>query len=124
MPFYESRMVRMVGLEPTCPAARDFKSLVYTNFTTLALLLVRKERLELSRLAALEPKSSASTNSATLALLSTFIPTNWYNGITFYFFITSAICYPHSTILTIFSTLLMFNCFICLFTLCSNFQSR
>ena len=29
--------------------------------------MVRKERLELSRLAALEPKSSASTNSATLA---------------------------------------------------------
>jgi hypothetical protein len=32
------------------------------------LWLVRKERLELSRLAALEPKSSASTNSATFAL--------------------------------------------------------
>ena len=31
------------------------------------LCLVRKERLELSRLTALEPKSSASTNSATLA---------------------------------------------------------
>ncbi len=31
-------------------------------------LMVRKERLELSRLTALEPKSSASTNSATLAL--------------------------------------------------------
>ena len=30
-------------------------------------MLVRKERLELSRLTALEPKSSASTNSATLA---------------------------------------------------------
>jgi hypothetical protein len=29
--------------------------------------MVRKERLELSRLTALEPKSSASTNSATLA---------------------------------------------------------
>ena len=29
--------------------------------------MVREERLELSRLAALEPKSSASTNSATLA---------------------------------------------------------
>ena len=29
--------------------------------------MVRKERLELSRLATLEPKSSASTNSATLA---------------------------------------------------------
>jgi hypothetical protein len=31
--------------------------------------VVRAERLELSRLAALEPKSSASTNSATLAHL-------------------------------------------------------
>ena len=31
--------------------------------------MVRKERLELSRVAPLEPKSSASTNSATLANL-------------------------------------------------------
>ncbi len=31
------------------------------------MYLVREERLELSRLTALEPKSSASTNSATLA---------------------------------------------------------
>ena len=61
MPFYESRMVRMVGLEPTCPAARDFKSLVYTNFTTLALLLVRKERFELSSLSALVSKTSVYT---------------------------------------------------------------
>jgi hypothetical protein len=30
-------------------------------------VVVRKERLELSRVAPLEPKSSASTNSATLA---------------------------------------------------------
>jgi hypothetical protein len=34
------------------------------------LAMVRKERLELSRLAALEPKSSASTNSATFALFA------------------------------------------------------
>ena len=33
----------------------------------LKLFMVRKERLELSRLTALEPKSSASTNSATFA---------------------------------------------------------
>jgi hypothetical protein len=33
----------------------------------MMLVMVRKERLELSRLAALEPKSSASTNSATFA---------------------------------------------------------
>ena len=32
--------------------------------------LVRKERLELSRVAPLDPKSSASTNSATLAVSS------------------------------------------------------
>ena len=31
------------------------------------MLMVRKERLELSRLSTLEPKSSASTNSATFA---------------------------------------------------------
>lgn len=30
--------------------------------------MVREERLELSRVAPLEPKSSASTNSATLAM--------------------------------------------------------
>ena len=38
--------------------------------------MVREERLELSRVAPLEPKSSASTNSATLArkprILATF----------------------------------------------------
>ena len=34
--------------------------------------MVRKERLELSRLAALEPKSSASANSATSAFFRTF----------------------------------------------------
>ena len=33
----------------------------------LFVVMVRKERLELSRLAALEPKSSASTNFATSA---------------------------------------------------------
>lgn len=32
--------------------------------------MVRKERLELSRLAALEPKSSVSTNSTTFAFLN------------------------------------------------------
>jgi hypothetical protein len=36
------------------------------------ILMVRKKRLELLRLAALEPKSSASTNSATLA--GSFLP--------------------------------------------------
>jgi hypothetical protein len=36
--------------------------------------LVRKERLELSHLAALEPKSSASTNSATSANIN---PASW-----------------------------------------------
>jgi hypothetical protein len=35
---------------------------------------VRKERLELSRLAALVPKTSASTNSATLAYTFAFWP--------------------------------------------------
>ncbi len=35
--------------------------------TNYMFYMVRKERLELSRLTALEPKSSASTNSATFA---------------------------------------------------------
>ncbi len=37
--------------------------------------LVRKERLELSRVTPLEPKSSASTNSATLAEFHRSAPT-------------------------------------------------
>ena len=44
--------------------------------------MVREERLELSRRKTLEPKSSASTNSATLAhfmlfLILTALTTNW-----------------------------------------------
>ena len=35
--------------------------------------MVRKERLELSRLAALEPKSSAYTNFATSAVMSALL---------------------------------------------------
>ena len=51
-------------------AVLDVKTI--TKHSLLAALItvkimVRKERLELSRLTALEPKSSASTNSATLA---------------------------------------------------------
>src|SRR4030067_1965183 len=49
--------------------------------------LVRKERLELSRLAALEPKSSASTNSATFALLRFQLCRADYN--------TKSSFYPH-----------------------------
>ena len=44
--------------------------------------LVRKERLELSRLAALEPKSSASTNSATFAKRALLYIANNFNRIT------------------------------------------
>ncbi len=40
---------------------------VFNQKMELKLFVVRKERLELSRLTALEPKSSASTNSATFA---------------------------------------------------------
>ena len=36
--------------------------------------MVRKERLELSRLSTLEPKSSASTNSATFATTQPKLP--------------------------------------------------
>lgn len=35
-----------------------------------SIQVVRKERLELSRLTALEPKSSASTNFATFAIIA------------------------------------------------------
>ena len=41
------------------------------------LIMVRKERLELSHLAAPEPKSGASTNSATSASIYIHIA-NWY----------------------------------------------
>ena len=41
---------------------------MFDNYTA-SVMLVRKERLELSRVAPLEPKSSASTNSATFATL-------------------------------------------------------
>ena len=43
---------------------------VITPETQVLKYLVRKERLELSRVTPQEPKSSASTNSATLALNS------------------------------------------------------
>jgi hypothetical protein len=42
----------------------------------LSAYLVRKERLELSRVAPLEPKSSASTDSATLAKIG-WVYTMW-----------------------------------------------
>ena len=45
--------------------------------------MVRKERLELSRLTALEPKSSASTNSATFANGAVMTPRGaHYNRVT------------------------------------------
>ena len=43
------------------------RCLLGSNKTFKSERMVRKERLELSHLAALEPKSSASTNSATSA---------------------------------------------------------
>ena len=39
-------MVRETGLEPVILAATDFKSVVYTNSTTLALLLARRAGIE------------------------------------------------------------------------------
>ena len=36
IPFYESRMVRLGGVEPPCLAASDFKSDEYTSFSTIA----------------------------------------------------------------------------------------
>ena len=55
----------MVGLFFSAKAA-----LCKGNANADAAMLVRTERLELSHLSILEPKSSASTNSATSALWS------------------------------------------------------
>jgi hypothetical protein len=43
--------------------------------------MVRKERLELSRREALEPKSSVSTNSTTFAGMGTLGPATGRNGV-------------------------------------------
>ncbi len=37
----------MGGLEPPRPKATDFESVVYTNFTTLALLYLREKEISL-----------------------------------------------------------------------------
>ncbi len=57
-----SRMGRPIALMQA--GARQFQPWDWVRMT-----LVRKARLELARVAPLEPKSSASTNSATLARL-------------------------------------------------------
>ena len=58
------KMEQVTGLEPVISAWKaNVLPLHYT-------CLVRAKRLELIRLAALEPKSSASANSATPALLA------------------------------------------------------
>ena len=60
--FYFSKLVGVAGLEPTMTGSKPVAlPLGYTP------TLVRKERLELSRREALEPKSSVSTNSTTPA---------------------------------------------------------
>ena len=53
-------LVRLGGLEPPRLAATDFKSVMATDYITVAYYLVGKERLELSRLAALVPKTSVA----------------------------------------------------------------
>ena len=58
-------MVRLGGLEPPRPKATDFKSVMATNYITVAYYLVGKERLELSRLTALASKTSMATNYIT-----------------------------------------------------------
>jgi hypothetical protein len=65
-------MAGVAGLEPTNDGikTRCLTTWLYPNNipTILTLLtMVRKERLELSRREALEPKSSVSTNSTTPA---------------------------------------------------------
>ena len=56
-------MVRLGGLEPPRLAATDFKSVMATNYITVAL--VGKERLELSRLTARASKTRMATNYIT-----------------------------------------------------------
>ena len=63
----------MAGIEPARLAARDFKSLVSTYFTTLAKLVLQVG-LEPTRLTALASKTSVATNYTTRAL-------NYYNRI-------------------------------------------
>ena len=46
LPLYEPRMVRLGGLEPPWLAPEDFKSSMYTNFITVAVLLVPQDGLE------------------------------------------------------------------------------
>ena len=60
-------MAGVAGLEPT---NGGIKTRCLTNLAIPQQFLVRKERLELSRREALEPKSSVSTNSTTPAYLS------------------------------------------------------
>ena len=60
-------MAGVAGLEPT---NGGIKTRCLTNLAIPQQCLVRKERLELSRREALEPKSSVSTNSTTPAYLS------------------------------------------------------
>ena len=55
-------MVRLAGIEPAWLSPRDFKSLVSTYFTTVALM-VPQARLELAHLSVLASKTSVSTNS-------------------------------------------------------------
>jgi hypothetical protein len=59
----------VAGLEPTNDGikTRCLTTWLYPNNIPTLLTMVRKERLELSRREALEPKSSVSTNSTTPA---------------------------------------------------------
>ena len=60
-------MVDRVGFEPTDNCLQSSQEPLAQS-QPIYYIMVRAERLELSHLAALEPKSSASTNSAMLAL--------------------------------------------------------
>ena len=62
-------MAGVAGLEPTNDGIKT-RCLTTWLYPNNILQMVRKERLELSRREALEPKSSVSTNSTTPAYLS------------------------------------------------------
>ena len=56
-------LVRLAGIEPACPKARDFKSLVSTYFTTVAFKIWCPNRDSNSDAEAVASKTTVSTNS-------------------------------------------------------------
>ena len=71
---YQDLNLGMAGSKPAALPLGDTPAMVVDSFSSYQNM-VRKERLELSHPKILEPKSSASTNSATPAYCSSNIGT-------------------------------------------------